>query len=149
MGGYGEEGSFPTTASTAAAQQALAQSRQRKDERALDKGVLIRMLLALCICLHDTQIEGPAHGCIISAPLKGFSACIEFLGANVVLIRRLVASAAPVICSSASCYATVLSCELAAIVFLVAAARIFTSISILMMRLRRTVTKQDADGMTL
>ena len=37
LGGYGEEGSFPT-ASTAAAQQALAQSRQRRDERALDKG---------------------------------------------------------------------------------------------------------------
>ncbi|CAL5223154.1 g5623 [Coccomyxa viridis] len=37
LGGYGEEGSFPATASTAAAQQALTQSRQRRDERALDK----------------------------------------------------------------------------------------------------------------
>ncbi|CAK0784720.1 hypothetical protein CVIRNUC_007924 [Coccomyxa viridis] len=36
LGGYGEDGAFPT-ASTAAAQQALAQSRQRRDERALDK----------------------------------------------------------------------------------------------------------------
>jgi hypothetical protein len=34
---FGEEGAFPT-ASTAAAQQALVQSRQRRDERALDKG---------------------------------------------------------------------------------------------------------------
>ena len=40
LGGYGEEGSFPATASTAAAQQALTQSRQRRDERALDKGNL-------------------------------------------------------------------------------------------------------------
>ena len=40
LGGYGEEGSFPATASTAAAQQALTQSRQRRDERALDKGPL-------------------------------------------------------------------------------------------------------------
>lgn len=38
LGGYGEEGAFPATASTAAAQQALTQSRQRRDERALDKG---------------------------------------------------------------------------------------------------------------
>ena len=131
MGGYGEEGSFPATASTAAAQQALTQSRQRKDERALDKGVLSMMLLALCICLHVTQKEGSAHACTISAPLKGFSDFIDLLGANVALISWLVAGKAPVTCSPASCYATVLSCELAAIVFLAAAARILNSIPFL------------------
>ena len=50
LGGYGEDGVFPT-ASTAAAQQALAQSRQRRDERALDKGAQSSGQPAHCLTL--------------------------------------------------------------------------------------------------
>ena len=61
LGGYGEEGSFPATASTAAAQQALTQSRQRRDERALDKGT------------HAFALSGPALIIRVTPMGKSFS----------------------------------------------------------------------------